>query len=106
MAAEGIIKVSPELLSSTAADLGGKAAQLQTLTGQMLELADGLTSAWQGEAATAYITKFHQLDDDMQKMYRMIQEHSADLTEMAAAYTQAENQNAELAQSLVAEVIS
>ena len=77
MAAEGIIKVSPELLSSTAADLGGKAAQLQTLTGQMLELADGLTSAWQGEAATAYITKFHQLDDDMQKMYRMIQEHSA-----------------------------
>ncbi|MBQ6376547.1 MAG: WXG100 family type VII secretion target [Lachnospiraceae bacterium] len=106
MAAEGMIKVSPELLSNTATDLSGKATQLQTLTGQMLELADGLTSAWQGEAATAYITKFHQLDDDMQKMYRMIQEHSADLTEMAAAYSQAENQNAELAQSLVAEVIS
>ena len=42
---------------------------------------------------------------DMDKMFKMIQEHSTDLQEMAAAYISAEQANAEVAQSLSSDVI-
>ena len=100
MAAEGIIKVNPDILNSTASEFGGQATSLQNLTGQMMNLVTGLSSAWQGEASTAYIGKFQGLQDDMDKMFKMIQEHSTDLQEMAAAYISAEQANAEVAQSL------
>ena len=105
MAAEGIIKVNPETLNSTASEFGNQASSLQNLTGQMMSLVTGLSSAWQGEASTAYIGKFQGLQDDMDKMFRMVQEHSTDLQEMAAAYIDAETKNAELAQSLAPDVI-
>lgn len=105
MAAEGIIKVNPEQLNSTASEFGGQATSMQNLTGQMMNIVTGLTSAWKGEASTAYIGKFQNLQDDMDKMFRMIQEHSTDLQEMATAYITAENQNAEAAQALSADVI-
>ena len=41
----------------------------------------------------------------MDKMFRMVQEHSTDLQEMAAIYIDAESTNAEAAQSLSADVI-
>ena len=105
MAAEGIIKVNPDILNSTASEIGGQATSLQNLTGQMMNLVTGLSSAWQGEASTAYIGKFQGLQDDMDKMFKMIQEHSTDLQEMAAAYISAEQANAEVAQSLSSDVI-
>ena len=73
MAAEGIIKVNPEQLMSTAGEFGGQANSLQTLTGNMMNLVTSLTNAWQGEASTAYIGKFQGLQDDMDKMFKMIQ---------------------------------
>ena len=93
MAAEGIIKVNPDVLNSTASEFGGQATSLQNLTNQMMNLVTGLSSAWQG------------LQDDMDKMFKMIQEHSTDLQEMAAAYISAEQANAEVAQSLSSDVI-
>ena len=105
MAAEGIIKVNPDLLNSTASEFGGQATSLQNLTGQMMNIVTSLSSAWTGDASTAYINKFTGLQDDMDKMFRMIQEHSTDLQEMAAAYISAESNNAEVAQSLSADVI-
>ncbi len=105
MAMEGIIKVNPETLNSTASEFGNQAGSLQNLTNQMMNLVTGLSSAWQGEAATSYIGKFQGLQDDMDKMFRMIQEHSTDLQEMAQAYITAETQNSEFAQSLSSDVI-
>lgn len=102
---EGVIKVNPETLNSTASEFGTQASSLQNLTGQMMNLVNGLTSAWQGEASTAYISKFQGLQDDMDKMFRMIQEHSTDLQEMATTYINAESQSAEVAQSLSSDVI-
>ena len=105
MAAEGIIKVNPDLLNSTASEFGGQASSLPTITGQMMNIVTGLSSAWTGEASTSYINKFTGLQDDMDKMFRMVQEHSTDLQEMAAIYIDAESTNAEAAQSLSADVI-
>lgn len=102
---EGMIKVSPDLLNRTAAEFSEEGTQLNTLTNQMIELVQSMTSTWQGEASTAFITKFKGLEDDMQRMFRMVQEHSRDLQEMAAAYASAEQQNAEIASGLSADVI-
>lgn len=102
---EGIIKVSPQLLSSTATEFGNQGTQISNITSEMLNLITGMASAWEGEAATAYITKFRGLDDDIQRMVRMVQEHSSDLQEMSQIYAQADAANAEEANSLSSDVI-
>ena len=50
---DGMIKVSPELLISTAGEFSNQGTTINTLTGEMLQLATGLASAWQGDGATA-----------------------------------------------------
>ena len=102
---EGIIKVSPQLLSSTATEFGNQGTQISNITSEMLNLITGMASAWEGEAATAYITKFRGLEDDIQRMVRMVQEHSSDLQEMSQIYAQADAANAEEANSLSSDVI-
>lgn len=102
---EGIIKVSPQLLSSTATEFENQGTQISNITSEMLNLITGMASAWEGEAATAYITKFRGLEDDIQRMVRMVQEHSSDLQEMSQIYAQADAANAEEANSLSSDVI-
>lgn len=102
---EGIIKVAPEQLLSTSTEFAGKGTTVGNLTSQMTDLVVGLSSVWEGEAANAYVGKFRQLDDDIQKMIRMIEEHSTDLSEMAQAYIDAENANADEIATLSGDVI-
>ncbi len=102
---EGTLRVTPEQLESAASEFSSKATTVGNLTTQMTELVTGLSSAWEGEAATAYTTKFTQLEDDIQKMIRMVQEHSEDLTEMAQVYREAETANTEEAEALAGDVI-
>lgn len=103
---DGIIKVDPQKLISTAEEFNGTGSQVKTLTDNMVSIIDSLKSVWEGEAATTYNTKFHQLQDDMDKMYRMIQEHVKDLNEMAQNFIQAENANIDTGNSLAGDVIS
>ena len=103
---EGIIKVSPDVLNRTAGEFSTEGTQLNTLTTQMMDLVQSLSSSWQGEASNAYLTKFKGLENDMQKMFRMVQEHSKDLQEMAMAYADAERQNVDIATGLQVNVIS
>ena len=102
---EGILKVTPEQLISAASDFQTKGNTINTLTGEMMTLVTGLSSAWEGDAATAYITKFKSLEDDIQKLVNMVREHSNDLNEMAKVYQNAESQNAEEASGLSGDVI-
>jgi len=103
---DGIIKVDPQKLISTAEEFSGTGNQVKTLTDNMISIIDSLKSVWEGEAATTYNTKFHQLQDDMEKMNRMIQEHVKDLNEMAQKYITAENTNIDTGNSLAGDVIS
>ncbi len=102
---EGTLRVTPEQLESTAGEFSTKATTVGNLTTQMTELVTGLSSVWEGDAATAYTNKFRQLDDDIQKMIRMVQEHSTDLSEMAQVYRDAETANTEEAEALAGDVI-
>lgn len=103
---DGIIKVDPQQLISTADEFNATGGQVKSLTDNMVSIVDSLKAAWEGEAATAYNTKFHQLQDDMDKMYRMINEHVKDLNEMAKQYMTAENANIDMGSSLQGDVIS
>lgn len=102
---EGTLLVTPEQLQSAAGEFSTKAGTISSLTSQMTDTVTGLSGAWEGEAATAYVNKFRQLDDDIQKMIRMVQEHSNDLNDMAQVYLEAENANREEAEALAGDVI-
>lgn len=102
---EGTLRVTPEQLESAAGEFSTKGTTVSNLTSQMTQLVEGLASVWEGEAATAYTTKFRQLDEDIQKMVRMIQEHSNDLTEMARVYREAETVNQDEIAGLAGDVI-
>lgn len=103
---DGIIKVDPQKLISTADEFNGTGSQIKTLTDNMVSIVDSLKSAWEGEASTTYNTKFHQLQDDMNRMYNMISEHVKDLNEMAQQYITAENANIDTGNTLSGDVIS
>ena len=102
---DGMIKVSPELLISTAGEFSNQGTTINTLAGEMLQLATGLASVWQGDGATAYITKFKGLENSIQLMVRMIQEHATDLEEMAKVYQESDKAAADEASGLVTDVI-
>lgn len=95
---EGTLLVTPEKLQETASAMGAKAAQVQALHEQMIAKVNALN--WEGEAATAYKTKFQALESGMSKINAMIQEHVRDLNEMATTYSAAERTAQSAADSL------
>ncbi|OLR62751.1 hypothetical protein BHF69_08695 [Anaerostipes sp. 992a] len=102
----GTIKVSTSKLRSTATSFSNTANQIKTLTSNMTSTVEGLSGAvWSGDAANAYKRKFKQLDDDIAKLVKMINEHATDLNEMAREYEAAENQNINASNSLSGDVI-
>ena len=101
----GVINVSTEQLRSTASEFSTLGQQVASLTSEMTNTVTGLSSAWEGEAGQAYINKFKGLDDDIQKMNRMIQEHVTDLNDMAQAYDEANSANVDLIGNLSSDVI-
>ncbi len=102
---EGILRVTPEKLISTSEGFRGTGGQIRNLTQNMLDLVKAMNSFWQGEASTAYLTKFQSLSDDMQKMDRMINEHVQDLQDMAKQYQTAEKINIETSNALASDII-
>ncbi len=102
---DGILRVTPEQLSATAGEFSSKASVIGNLTSEMTSKVTGLSSVWEGSAATAYINKFKGLEDDIQKMIRMVQEHAKDLEDMAANYNAAENEAESVIENLSSDVI-
>ena len=92
---EGMLKVTPEKLLQSSGDFLSAGTQMKSLTGEMLSLIKELGNIWQGEAASVYQTRFGSLSSDMEKLYRMVQEHAEDLQEMARQYQTAESGNEE-----------
>lgn len=86
----GILKVSPAQMISAAQNFSTQGNTVSNLTNQMTQLVQSLSSTWTGEASQAYLTKFNQLNDDIQRLIKMVNEHAADLQEMANVYINAE----------------
>lgn len=102
---EGILKVTPEKLMQSSGEFATVSGQIKNLTTEMMTKVQGMKTMWQGEAAEAYMTKFSSLQTDMDKLYRMVQEHADDLQEMASSYKMAEDGNAEQGNGLHAGIV-
>lgn len=102
---EGILKVTPEKLIQTSGEFAAMGNQMKNLTSEMLEQIQRMKGIWQGEAANAYGNKFYSLQTDMDKLYRMVQEHVNDLQEMAGHYQKAEELSMQQGFELNANVI-
>lgn len=102
----GTLRVTPEKLISTAQSFSASAATVQNLTSNMLSTVDSLNGTWAGEAATAYYNKAHGLQESINKMVKMINEHATDLQAMAQVYQEAERAAQEVASALQVDVIA
>ena len=101
----GTLRVTPEKLIQTADNFGSTAGAVQNLTNNMLATVKALNSTWAGEGATAYYNKANGLQESINKMIRMIQEHSTDLHAMAQKYQEAERAAQEAANALQTDII-
>lgn len=102
----GNLKVTPEELRTASGEFSTTNGQIRNITGEMTSLVNGLSSVWTGEAANAFKNKFNQLNDDMERIYRMIDEHVKDLQEMSRQYDEAERQSIDNANALAGDVIN
>lgn len=102
----GTLKVDTSKLTGTASAFQGTGNQIKNLTSQMTNLVTGLSGeVWSGAAATAYVQKFQGLQDDINRMIAMVNEHVEDLQVMAQQYEQAESANVAAAGTLSSDVI-
>ncbi|MBQ9808076.1 MAG: WXG100 family type VII secretion target [Ruminococcus sp.] len=106
MADTSIIKVDPQVLKTTAETFQSQGTKVSSLTQQMMTLITGLSSQWEGEASTAYVTKFKGLQDDIEKLMKKINEYTTDLQSIAAVYESYEQKSTEEASALSDNVIS
>ncbi|MBO5303959.1 MAG: WXG100 family type VII secretion target [Lachnospiraceae bacterium] len=104
--AAAIIKVDTKKLTSTATAFQSTGNEIAKLTQQMTSTVKALTgNVWSGDAATAYVKKFDGLQDDIQKMSKMINEHVSDLQAIAKQYETSEEANVAVANTLADDVI-
>ena len=103
---EGILKVTPEKLIQASNEFSQTGKTISSLTSEMMSIVNGLKSIWQDEAANSYNSRFTSLQDDIDKINRIIQEHVNDLNEMAREYQNAENASLEAGSSLISDVVS
>ena len=103
---EGILKVTPEKLIQASNEFSQTGKTISSLTSEMMSIVNGLKSIWQGEAANSYNSRFTSLQDDIDKINRIIQEHVNDLNEMAREYQNSENASLAAGSSLISDVVS
>lgn len=96
----GNLRVTPEKLISASSQFQTSDTNVNNLTQNMLDIVSQLSSTWAGDAATGYYNKLKGLQQDMQKLHKMIQEHTTDLQDMARTYQTAEQANVQTASAL------
>ena len=103
--ADNIIKVTPEELQATAGEFQSLNSQVKATTDDMISQINNLKPVWEGQAAEALYSKITGLQQDMDKIYRMINEHVNDLNEMAQIYITAEQQNEQTSSDLLSGIL-
>lgn len=99
------ILVDPDKLRTSAKSFEDAKKLVQNRATLMMQLVNGLSSKWQGEASNAYRTKFNKLQGDIQQMMAMIDDYINDLNSIAALYDNTESTNVNNANQLMDDVI-
>lgn len=102
---EGRMMVTTETLRSTATEFQNAMTQIQSITGMMVDTANGLNAKWQGDAANAYIDKFKMLQDDIEKLSNMVNDHVISLNQMATNDETTETKNIDASAALPGDIL-
>lgn len=96
----GNLRVTPEKMITTSTQFQQSDSTVNNLTQSMMAIVNQLSTSWAGEAASEYYGKLKGLEGDMQKLHKMIQEHTTDLQDMAKTFQEAEKANLQTASAL------
>ncbi len=100
------LTVTPAKLKSKATEFSSDSSKVNTTCKKMFNLIKQLNGAvWSGTAADAYKNQFNKLEDDTQRMVKMINEFVSDLQDIATEYQKAETTNETTSKSLTTNVI-
>lgn len=95
------IRVTPEEVKSTAAQMDSKGQEITKLAANANEIVQTLSGRiWSGEAATEYTSKFNTLYNDVASVTKLISTMVQQLNTIAAEYETTESRNKEQAGSL------
>ena len=100
MAMTGNLLVTPEKVLETSGEFSGCMSQVRSLTSSMMDLVQGTTSFWEGEAATAYQNKFKELQTAIEEINKRVNAHTTALNDIAIEYQKGEKSAQEIAGSL------
>lgn len=97
---QGELLVTPQALKTTSTSFGQSNRTVNSTTSSMMQKVNSLKSAFEGDAASAYIQQFSRLQEDMDQINKKIAEHVQDLQEMATNFEKSENKNVQANRSL------
>lgn len=96
------IKVDIDTLKKTSNTFKTTGNDISRLTTNMTNEVKKLTGQiWSGDAQAAYVKKFNGLNDDIQKMNKIVTEHVTDLETIASTFKSSEDANVTLSKSLI-----
>ena len=84
------ILVSTQDLINAANEFQNRSNNINNTTTEMLNLARGLNSQWEGTAAESFVSRFNELEDDMAMVKSMITANVKKLEEIANIMEKAE----------------
>ena len=84
------ILVSTQDLINAANEFQNRSNNINNTTTEMLNLARGLNSQWEGTAAESFVSRFNELEDDMAMVKNMITANVKKLEEIANIMEKAE----------------
>ena len=88
------LKVDPAKLKSTVSDFSTQRGKIKGFCDQMMNVVNSLNGCtWSGDAQTVFCNQFRKLQQDMNDIQNKLNEHIADLLEIAANVERTENQN-------------
>ena len=99
-ATEGTLTVTPQKLISTSVQFGDCGKQLQTVTQNMLDIANTLKGSWQSPAAEKYYSKMTELEPIVTKILGMVTEHADELKQIGESYDRADADSSTAASAL------
>lgn len=102
---QGELLVTPQVLKNTSTSFNQSNRTVNSTTSSMMQKVNSLRSAFEGDAANAYILRFNKLQEDMNQINKKISEHVKDLQDMATNYERSEKKNVQSNQSLKTDYI-
>ena len=101
------IKVTPEKLKQTASDFNQISLDIKRTTSQMMSLVTGIShSVWSGEAGSQFISRFRGLENDTEKMRKLVSTQVSHLNTIAQQYASTESEARQAAAALKNNVIA